>query len=134
MLDIRRTRHTRREISLVPLINVVFLLLIFFLVAGTLDKIEVIPVDPPMAESGKILDEGHIVILLGKYDEVILDDELIDMERIVPIVRKKLEPYPEKIITIKADMHVPAERLIQVMDYVKEAGGHNLSLVTQTSS
>lgn len=134
MLDMRRTRHTRREISLVPLINVVFLLLIFFLVAGTLDKIEVIPVDPPMAESGKILDEGHIVILLGKYDEVILDDELIDMERIVPIVRKKLEPYPEKIITIKADMHVPAERLIQVMDYVKEAGGHNLSLVTQTSS
>ncbi len=134
MLDMRRVNHTRREISMVPLINVVFLLLIYFLVAGTLDKIEIITIDPPDAESGKILDEGHIVILLGKYDEVILDDELVTMDDLVPMITQKLEAYPDKIITLKPDQDVPAQRLIQVMDLVKEAGGYNLSLVTQEVS
>ena len=134
MLDMRRVNHTRREISMVLLINVVFLLLIYFLVAGTLDKIEIITIDPPDAESGKILDEGHIVILLGKYDEVILDDELVTMDDLVPMITQKLEAYPDKIITLKPDQDVPAQRLIQVMDLVKEAGGYNLSLVTQEVS
>lgn len=129
---IGRTKAARKEISLVPLINVVFLLLIFFLVAGTLEKFEIVPIDPPMAESGKIVDEGHIVILLGRYDEIIVDDNLVQMEDIVPIVKDSLKNYPGKIITIKADLGIKAARLIKVMDEVKAAGGQNVSLVTQS--
>lgn len=132
LVAIHRTNKRNHEISLVPLINVVFLLLIFFLVAGTIGKIEIVPIDPPMADSGKILDEGHVVILLGKYEELIIDDELVMMEDIIPIVSKALKNYPEKIITLKADSGVPAKRLIEVMDLVKAAGGLNLSLVTQS--
>lgn len=131
MVAIKRTRRRTHEMSLVPLINVVFLLLIFFLVAGTIGKIEIVPIDPPEAESGKILDEGHIVVILGKYDEIIIDDELVEMDDIVPIIRKSLEHYPEKIITLKADAGIKANRLIEVMDMVRAAGGINLSLVTQ---
>ncbi|MGB1539411.1 MAG: ExbD/TolR family protein [Rickettsiales bacterium] len=132
MIDIHRTHQNRKEISLVPLINVVFLLLIFFLVAGTLDKIEIIPIDPPVAESGKILDEGHIVILMGQYDELIMNDQLIEMEQLVPLISDSLKSYPDKIITIKPDAGIPAKKLIEVMDYVKAAGGKNISLVTQS--
>lgn len=129
---IKRTGKTRKEIDMVPLINVVFLLLIFFLVAGTIEKIEIIPIDPPLAESGKILDEGHVVILLGRYDEIIIDDELVELESIEPTIRKSLENYPGKIITIKADGRIRASRLIAVMDEVKIGGGQNVSLVTQS--
>lgn len=132
MPGIARTKADKREISLVPLINVVFLLLIFFLVAGTLQKIEIVPIDPPMAESGKIVDEGHIVILLGRHEEIIIDEALVSMDEIVPIVQKSLKNYPEKIITIKADEGIAATRLIKVMDEVKAAGGLNVSLVTQS--
>lgn len=129
---IGRTGKKKPEISLVPLINVVFLLLVFFLVAGTLEKFEIVPIDPPMAESGKIVDEGHIVILLGRYDEIIVDDELVQQEDIVPILRESLKNYPGKIITIKADSGIRAARLIAIMDEVKAAGGQNVSLVTQS--
>lgn len=132
LVSIKRTSKRGKEISLVPLINVVFLLLIFFLVAGTISKIEIVPIDPPLAESGKILDEGHIVILLGRYDEVIIDDELVLMDDIIPVVSKSLENHPQKIITLKADSRVKASRLIEVMDMVRAAGGLNLSLVTQS--
>ncbi|MCH2548364.1 MAG: biopolymer transporter ExbD [Alphaproteobacteria bacterium] len=130
--NIGRTGKVKREISIVPLINVVFLLLIFFLVAGTIQKIEIVPIDPPMAESGKILDEGHIVIVLGRYDEIIIDDQLVQLTDIVPILKEALKDYPGKIITIKSDAQIHANSLIAVMDEVKAAGGQNVSLVTQS--
>lgn len=129
---IGRTGQNRREISLVPLINVVFLLLIFFLVAGTIEKIDIVPVDPPLAESGKVLDEGHVVIVMGRYDEIIIDDNLVQMDDVGAIVRKELKDYPGKVITIKADSGIEAHKLIAVMDEVKIAGGQNVSLVTQS--
>lgn len=132
MPNIGRTNTRKHEISLVPLINVVFLLLIFFLVAGTIDKIEIVPIDPPMAESGKILDEGHVVIVLGRYDEIIIDDQLVKMADIAGILKKSLKNYPTKIITIKPDASIDAKRLIKVMDEVKAGGGLNVSLVTQS--
>lgn len=131
MLDIRREKKPKREVPVLPMVNVVFLLLVFFLVSGSIEKMEIVPIDPPMAESGKVLDEGHIVIVLGRYDEVIIDDELVTMDDITPIVTKALESQPGKIITLKADAGIKATRLIKVMDMVRAAGGVNLSLITQ---
>lgn len=132
MLRISRIREKKREVSVIPMVNVVFLLLVFFLTAGTIEKIEIVPIEPPMAESGKVLDEGHVVIVMGRYDEIIIDDELVDMSDIIPILKKELKDYPTKIITIKADSSISAKRLIAVMDEVKAAGGQNVSLVTQS--
>src|SRR5690606_33232913 len=98
---------------------------------GSISKFDIVPIDPPVAESGKILDEGHIVIVMGPYGELLLDDDLVEIGDIVPMVSEKLKNYPEKVITLKADATIPASKLIEMMDYVKAAGGTNLSLVTQ---
>lgn len=134
MMELRRIPQNKKEISIVPLVNVVFLLLIYFLVAGSLERVEIIPIDPPVAESSKIVDEGHIVILMGQYEELIVDDELVTPEELVNVVSGKLARYPGKIITLKADARIPANRMIHIMDKIKEAGGRNISLVTQTVS
>lgn len=131
-MQIKRQKQRKSEIPVLPMVNVVFLLLVFFLVSGTIQKVEIVPIDPPEAESGKVLDEGHIVIVLGKYDEIILNDEMVQEDDIVDLVAKQLKDHPSKIITIKADQKLPASRLIRMMDYVKAAGGQNLSLVTQS--
>lgn len=130
-MQIRRQKQSKNELPVLPMVNVVFLLLVFFLVAGAIEKVEVVPIEPPVAESGKVLDEGHIVIALGKYDEIILNDEMVIEQDIVPFISKQLKDYPNRIITIKADASLPAHKLIRMMDYVKAAGGQNLSLVTQ---
>lgn len=131
-MDIRRQKRSRSEIPVLPMVNVIFLLLVFFLVSGTIEKVEIVPVEPPMAESGKVLDEGHIVIVMGQYDELLLNDEMVMEDEIVALLNQQLKEHPEKIITIKADMHLSAHKLIQMMDYVRAAGGQNLSLVTQS--
>lgn len=131
-VEFRRTRCKARQIGVIPLIDVAMFLLIFFMVAGTVEKFDIVPVTPPHAESGKLIDEGHIIILLGRHDELVVDDELSDINQLGPYVREKLTTNPNKIITVKADAGIPAVRMIQVMDLIKLAGGRNLSIVTHS--
>lgn len=115
-----------------PLINLVFLLLIFFLVTGTIEKFDVIPLELPVADSGKILDEGHIVIVVGTHGEVIVNDEFIQLSQLKSLVAEMLESNPRKIISLKADARSDAKMMIEVMNILRQAGGQNLSLITQS--
>jgi len=131
-MEFSRTRKKSIEISLIPLIDVSMFLLIFFMLTGSVEKFEIIPIDPPVAQSGKLMDEGHIIILLGHHDEIIVDDEIVAMEEMKKILAPQLKNNPAKVVTVKADAVVPANRMIEVMDAIKMAGGKNLSVVTQS--
>jgi biopolymer transport protein ExbD len=131
-MEFSRAPRKRVTISLVPLIDISIFLLIFFMVAGSVEKFELIPVDPPVAQSGKLMEEGHLTILLGRHDEVIVDDEIVDVKDIPALLGTQLAANPNKVITVKADATVPANRAIEVMDTIKAAGGRNLSIITQS--
>ncbi len=131
-MDFERHKTPIKEISLIPLINVVFLLLIFFLVAGTVEKFDIVQVELPEAMSGQVLDEGHISIILGQHDEILINEELVRFVDVKAVLMEQLSLNKERIITVKADSRLSADRMIAIMDVVKEAGGRNLSLVTQT--
>jgi len=131
MIEIERTVKPVREISLIPLINVVFLLLIFFLVAGTLDRFEVLRVDPPVATAGDEVNQGPIVVVLGRYEEMLVDDSLISPAELGAEIKKRLKVRPDRMITVKADARMKADRLIEVLDDINEAGGKTLTIATQ---
>ncbi len=133
-MEINRSKRMIKEISMIPLINLVFLLLIFFLVAGTIEKFDIIAVDIPVADSGKILDEGHIVIVLGQYNEIILNDELVSVDELRTQVTNMLENNPRKVISLKADSRLEASKMVAIMDLLRVAGGSNLSITTQSLS
>lgn len=130
-IEIERIKKPIRTVSMVPMINVVFLLLIFFLVAGTVEQVDIIDVELPEAESGEMIDEGHVQVLLGRYDEIIINDQPIQLSDIETVIAKALEHNDQRVITIKADARMAASRMIEVMDRIKLAGGKNLSLTTQ---
>ena len=109
-------------------------LLIFFMVAGTVEKFEPIPIEPPVSQNGKLMDEGHETILLGNHDEIILRDEMVSIAEMQKILSPELTANPAKVVTIKADATVPANRMIDVMDAIKAAGGKNLSILTQSKA
>ncbi len=133
-MEFPRTRKKQIEISLVPLIDVSMFLLIFFMLAGSIEKFEIIPIEPPVAQSGKLMEEGHISILLGHHDEIIVGDEIVPIEEMKKILAPDLAANPGKVVTVKADATVPANRMIEVMDAIKAAGGKNLSVVTQSKA
>lgn len=133
-MEFERTPKKKIEISLIPLIDVSMFLLIFFMLAGSIEKFEIIPVDPPVAQSGKLMDEGHVVILLGRHEEIIVGDEIVPMQEMQKMLAEDLQANPNKVVTIKADATVSANRMIEVMDAIKAAGGRNLSVVTQSKA
>ena len=130
-MEFSRHKKPVRPISMVPLINVVFLLLIFFLVAGTVERVEVIDVELPESVSGELIEEGPLQILRGHYDEIIINDTPLVMAELKSAVIKVLSDNVDRVITIKADARMQASRLVEVMDILTSAGAKNISLTTQ---
>ena len=133
-VEIPRERRKIRPIVVVSLIDIVFVVILFFLVAGHIDKFSVISVDLPKAASGQLLDEGPVVVILGRYDEILINDELYTMPYVAPIMTEQLKVNPERIITIKADRQLEANKLVDFMNEVRRAGGTNISLVTESGA
>lgn len=132
VIEFERSRKRNPELSLVPLIDVMLVLMIFFMVAGRMEQLEVLPVDPPLAESSEDMNQGALVIVLGSHDEVLVDDELIDMGHIGEKVKAYIENNPKRLITVKADARMKADKLIDALDTINDAGGKNLTIATQT--
>ncbi len=131
MVDIPRHKQAAREPGLIPMINVVLLLLVFFLVAGSIEKFEVLHVDLPVAKNGKMLSDGQVVVVLGAQREIIVNDEFVSPSDFVQVMQDQLqEGKANKVISLRADQHLPATFMISIMNQIKAAGGANVSLIT----
>ncbi|MFZ4541671.1 MAG: ExbD/TolR family protein [Rickettsiales bacterium] len=132
-MEFNRTTRKLRAISMVSLIDIVFTIILFFLVAGHLEKFSIIDVQLPHADSGQRLEEGPIVVVLGKYGETIINDELFETNSISAQLAKEFAVNPERVITIKADAKMDANKLVDFLELVRTAGGKNISLETDSS-
>lgn len=133
-MEFSRAAKRPRRITLVPLINVVFMLVFFFLIAGYQETMSVIDITLPEADSGQMLDEGPIEIMLGKHNEILLNDTMLLMEDFSAAIAQELSVNPERIITIKADAGLEANRLVQLMEQIEDGGGKHISVVTQSTA
>ena len=130
MVEIVRYRPTFREPGLIPMINIVLLLLVFFLVAGSIEKFEALTVELPISKNGRMLSDGQIVVILGQQREIVVNDDFVTAQDFGQTLQELLKDNPRKIISLKADQNLPATFMIAVMNQIKEAGGTNISLIT----
>jgi len=130
MVEIVRYRPSYREPGLIPMINVVLLLLVFFLVAGSVEKFEALTVDLPVAKNAKMLSDGQIVVILGANREIVVNDDFITPPDFKQAMIDQIAGNERKIISLKADESLPATFMISIMNQIKEAGGTNISLIT----
>lgn len=131
MLDFPRRRRHLPLIELVPLIDVAFLIIMFFLLVSTFEPTDIVPVDLPAAQSGKALEEGPVTVVFGRRGEVVLGDALIEPEELGALLAERLKGEPQKLVSLKVDAKAPARVLLQAMQTIREAGGVNISLATQ---
>jgi biopolymer transport protein ExbD len=117
--------------DLIPLINIVFLLLIFFLVAGTLRKPDAVSVNTPDSRTGLALDRGQLLIILGPSGEVLLNDRPINEKNLEKHLRARLLKDPKQMVMLKADASLPAEKLNKVIQAAARSGVLNLAIMTE---
>jgi len=131
-LEFSRTTRKPRQVALISLIDVMFVLLLFFMIAGHLEQVSPVPVDLPIADSGQMLDEGPIKVTLGFNGDILINDARFMPGSVVGEIKRQLLNNPDRVITIKADANLEANQLVTLLENVRAAGGVNLSVVTQS--
>ncbi|MEX0732326.1 MAG: biopolymer transporter ExbD [Aquisalimonadaceae bacterium] len=133
----RMPEPERREQGeqIIPLINIVFLLLIFFMLAGTLSAPDPFDIDPPEARQGLSADEPQEGLLsISAAGGLAFEGDAIAMEVLADTVRTRLREDEMLRLTLKADAGVRATFLLDVMDALRNAGADSVLLLTSPES
>ncbi|MCH7225245.1 ExbD/TolR family protein [Haloferula sp. A504] len=132
----RRYRHSTAEVSatsldISPLIDVVFLLLIFFIVTTVFVKETGIEVSKPRAASAEDLQKRAILLAVTDEGRVWHGGREIGMDGVRSVVSALLEEDSELPVVIRADAAAATEDTVAVVDAAKLAGAISVSLATE---
>ena len=117
-----------------PLIDMVFLLLIFFMVTTSFVKESGIDVQRPTASTAALKEKGNILIGVDANGRVFLERKQIDVRSVRAHIERCLAENPEGAVVIVADKASQTGVVIQVMDQSRLAGAKNVSIAASKSA
>ena len=119
------------EINLTPMLDVVFIMLIFFIVTANFIKEPGLEINRPDSDTAETQENAAILIAVGANDEVWMDGRRIDVRQVKANVVKMLADNPKGSVVIQADEKAVADTIIKVMDGAREAGVSAISLASE---
>ncbi len=124
----RRTSHVP---NLTPLIDIVFLLLVFFMLTSHFVRDEVLNIDLPEADSGDSLDEPQqIEVIINEAGEYIINSQIVSEDVLETILQDELKGQKEKVVRIRGDKQVDLGIAIGAFDAARKAGASGVDIVT----
>lgn len=120
-------------IDMSPLIDCVFILLIFFIVTTSFVEESGIEVDKPQAASSVRLEKNSILIAITANGEVVYGGRQIGLAGVQPLVKRMLQAEDIPVI-IQADQNVPSGVFVRVIDEAKLGGASKVSVATKRTS
>ena len=120
------------EINLTPMLDVVFIMLIFFIVTASFIKEAGIDVDRPDAPTAESQDDAAILIAISANDEIWIDRRETDPNAVRGMIERLHAENPKGSIVIQADEESTNEMLVVVMEAAKQAGVSNVAIAALT--
>jgi biopolymer transport protein ExbD len=121
-------RRKRNLISLTPLIDVVFILLVFFMLASTFLNWRAIELDPPKRAGADASMTGAMLVEV-RSSGVRLAGQAVAVETLITRLTDRLREDPEQRVLVKPAAGVSLQRTISVLDELTAAGAKNVSLI-----
>lgn len=121
-------RRPRSLISLTPLIDVVFILLMFFMLASSFLEWHAIELNTPAETSGGTSMEGAMLVRIGPDGAIDLNGERLALAALGGRVRGALQTNPDQRILVQPESRVVLQTLVTVLDRLKAAGAGNIAL------
>ena len=119
------------EINITPMLDVVFILLIFFIVTANFIKEPGLEVNRPDSETAEPTENAAILIAVGNAGEIYMDGRRIGKRQVKANVVRLLAENPQGSVVIQADEKATADTIMAVMDGAREAGVYNISLASE---
>ncbi len=127
----RDREETQQDIDISPLIDMVFILLIFFMVTATFVKDMDLDINRPKATSSTLSSSKAIRVYIDSSGDTFLDGQPIRSWVIQSRLRELLEQNADGSVLIVTDASVPAEKLVEVVDQCRLAGATDVGVVTE---
>lgn len=125
--------RARREpqIGIAPLIDMVFILLIFFLATTSFARETGVAVDKPVATTARTLEREAILVALTRSGTIHINERQVDLSGLRAALKKALHRRVESSVVIIADRRAGTGRLVDVIDVCKLAGVKKVSLASR---
>jgi len=128
----RRQSHIMRELNLVPLIDVLLVVLFFYMIISPMMS-RGLDVNLPKSGANTIKPEDRVVITVTRAQEVFVEKERVDLARLGNVLGSIRRSKPQVNVYLRADKNAPYGAVVQVMDTVKRAGIDKLGMVTEAA-
>ena len=133
---IRRRKRAPEDstIDITPMLDIVFIMLIFFIVTTSFVKETGVDINRPNAETAERDEKGNILVAITENNEIWIDKRRVDLKAVrANIERLKIE-YPGGSVIIQADQLSKSGLLVETMDQIRLAGIQNISIAAKNDS
>lgn len=130
MLKRRQSKPVETAVDLTPMIDMTFILLIFFMVSTTFVKDMKIDINRPGAQTQTVASTKAVRLFIDKAGETYLDGEPVRLWTIQSRVRDQLKGMTSKSVLVVTDEGVPSGRLVEVVDQARLAGAEDVGVAT----
>lgn len=127
------TREEETEINITPMLDIVFIMLIFFIVTTSFIRETGIDPQRPEAITAARQDRGNILIAISATGQIWMNKRQVEMESVRQAVEQARNESPESTVVIIADERSETGILIDLMDQVRLGGILNISVAAQPS-
>jgi biopolymer transport protein ExbD len=124
----RKNQEDNAEIDLTPMLDVVFIMLIFFIVTTSFVKESGIDVNRPSASTAKKKERASILVGISNTGEIWIQKRRIDIRSVRANIERLHAESPEGTVVIQADKLSETGILVQVMDQIRLAGVESISV------
>ncbi len=121
-------RKSESEVNLTPMLDVVFIMLIFFIVTASVVKESGIEISRPGASTAVRKERGNILIAISANDQIWMNRRQVDPRALRANIERAHAENPQGAVVIQADKAAKTGLLVQVMDAAREAGVDDVSL------
>ncbi|RUO19345.1 biopolymer transporter ExbD [Aliidiomarina iranensis] len=127
----RLREEEEATLDMTPMLDIVFIMLIFFIVTTSFVKEAGIDVNRPEASQATQKPSANIFIAIRENGEVWMDRRQVDVERVAANLERLLAEQPTDMVVIQADEGARHGVVVEVMDQVKEAGIAQISIAAE---
>lgn len=122
------------EIDMTPMLDIVFIMLIFFIVSTSFVREAGVEIERPVSDTSEVQENQGVMLAITAQDEIWLDRQSVDIRMIRPTLERLKVEQPDLGVMIQADRDARTGLLVRVMDQVKLSGIEQVAVATREGS
>lgn len=127
----RQHKQEEAQVDLTSMLDIVFIMLIFFIVTSSFVRESGVEVNRPTASNVVSQKDAGIFVAITSANDIYIDKRIVDIERVQATLEHLVLDKPDASLVIQADEHAYSGTVVKVMDAAKGAGVRNIALAAE---